>query len=83
MPGQPLDLGDLLPPAEVLDEGARVIGAAGDLAQWAAPASTASIATAAAATSSALRTCLTHTTPSRAKAAAASSSTSTGSMAAL
>jgi hypothetical protein len=37
MPGQPLDLRNLLPPAEVLDESARVIGAAGDLAQRAGP----------------------------------------------
>ena len=37
MPGEPLDLRDLLPPAEVLDEGARVPGAAGDLGQRARP----------------------------------------------
>jgi hypothetical protein len=37
MPGQPLDLRDLPPPAEILDESARVTGAAGNLGQRAGP----------------------------------------------
>ena len=83
MPGEPLDLRYVLPPAEVLDEGARVIA---PLATWASgpgPASTASIAAAASSTSRADRTCRTHATPSAAKAATASSSANPSSMGAL